>query len=267
MEREVKESPRPILGLVIPTYNEKDNISPLMNALWEWETIHIVFVDDGSTDGTRQQIQQWKDKDPKRVTLINRGHKLGLATAYLTGFHYLLDHSHVAWIAQMDADGSHRVGDLRRLWEQAQQEYDLIIGSRYVPGGSTVNWSPPRRLLSQGGSWYSRTLLGCPVQDITGGFKVWRRSLLQQLLLDIVQSQGFGFQIEMTYLAYLSGAHIKEIPITFYERVTGQSKMSWRITFEALRLVLTLRWHQRQLLTSIHGSRIQNPSPELKHNR
>ncbi len=255
MEAASKDSLHPLLGVVIPTYNEQDNIAPLMTALGQWGGMHIVFVDDGSTDGTRQQIREWQDTDPSRVTLINRGHKFGLATAYLTGFRYLLDHSPVAWIAQMDADGSHRPADLQRLWEQAQRGYDLVIGSRYVPGGRTVNWSPLRQLLSQSGSWYSRTILGCRVQDITGGFKVWHRSVLQRLPLEVVRSHGFGFQIEMTYLAYLSGARITETPITFYERATGQSKMSWRITVEALRLVWVLRWHQAQLLHDIHGPR------------
>ncbi len=252
--RGVKHHCSPILGVVIPTYNEFNNIDPLMTALSKWNDVHVLFVDDGSRDGTLNQIQEWQDRDPKRVTLINRSHKLGLATAYLTGFRYFLNQTDVAWIGQMDADGSHSVPDLQRLWDKAQQDGDLIIGSRYVQGGQIRSWSALRRWLSQGGSWYSRTILGCNVWDMTGGFKIWRREVLEHLPLRAVQSRGFGFQIEMTYLAYLSEARIKEVPITFCDRIEGRSKMSWAITLEALRMVWILRWHRSGLLNEIQES-------------
>lgn len=236
-----------VIGVVIPTYNEVENIDPLVNGLLSRESLHVIFIDDGSTDGTQECIKEWENREPSRVFLLARDHKLGLATAYLTGFHYLMTNPSIRWIAQMDADGSHNVDDLFKMVAVGSTGYDLVVGSRYVDGGQTVNWARMRRWVSRAGSLYSSFLLQCSVNDMTGGFKLWDRDLLRNLPLEAVRSTGYGFQIEMNYLAMLAGACVTEVPITFRERIHGKSKMSWKIALEALIMVWRLRMHRMKL--------------------
>jgi dolichol-phosphate mannosyltransferase len=231
--------------IVIPTYDEAENLRPLVTRIFALPvSVDILVVDDSSPDGTADLARDLGREFGGRVHLLLRAGKQGLGTAYLDGFRWGLERGYQA-LVQMDADFSHepeRVPALLAALDRA----DLVIGSRYARGGGTLNWGLFRRILSRGGSLYARILLGLPVNDVTGGFKAWRAETLRRLGLDFVQSNGYCFQVEMTHRAFRRGARIREVPIVFADRRVGQSKMSgtifleavWRVPLLALRLDL-----------------------------
>jgi dolichol-phosphate mannosyltransferase len=237
----------PEAWLVLPTYNEAENIGPLVrSALPRLEAAgvspHVLIVDDGSPDGTGQIADQLA-AEHEPVEVLHRDRKEGLGRAYLAGFDLALSRG-ADLVLEMDADFSHDPEDLPRLI-QATEEADVVLGSRYVPGGGVVRWGPVRRALSRGGSWYARTLLRVPVRDLTGGFKCFRRRVLETLDLSSIHADGYGFQIEVTYRALRAGFTVKEVPIVFRERRVGNSKMTARIALEAVWKVPALRLRLR----------------------
>lgn len=228
--------------IIIPTYNEKENLGPLLEAIYGIRPdIHVLVVDDNSPDGTGQLVADWAETPQYegRLFLLRRAGKLGLGTAYIAGFRWALARSYRR-ILEMDADFSHNPRYLPDLLAVAE-EADLVLGSRYVPGGGVKNWGFWRRFLSRGGSLYARVLLGLPYQDLTGGFKCFRREVLETLDLGAVRSNGYSFQIELTYRAHCKGFKIKEVPIIFEDREVGKSKMSKNIFLEAVLMVWKLR--------------------------
>jgi dolichol-phosphate mannosyltransferase len=225
--------------VVIPTYNERENLPHLVPILLSLEKpVDVLVVDDASPDGTGEFADALSEAD-RRVKVLHRQRKSGLGTAYTAGFRYALDHGYDL-VVEMDADFSHRPEDLPALIEQAARA-DVVIGSRNVPGGRTVGWSPLRRLLSKGGSLYARLLLRLPVRDCTSGFKCFRRSAIEALEMDSIHSNGYGFQVEVNYACARRGLRFAEVPITFPDRTRGASKMSTRIVLEAWLMVLALR--------------------------
>ncbi len=229
--------------VILPTYNERENLEPLTSAIFR-ETeplpldLSILVVDDSSPDGTGQLADLLAERD-ERISVLHRPRKAGLGRAYLAGFAWGLERG-FDLLLEMDADFSHAPRYLPALL-RASVEADLVLGSRYVPGGGVLNWGLGRRLLSRGGSLYARTLLGLPQHDLTGGFKVFRREALEALDLPSVRSEGYAFQIELTLRAYRRGLRIVEVPIVFEDRRVGQSKMSRGIVSEALWVVWKLR--------------------------
>lgn len=230
--------------VVVPTYNERDNLDRLVPALLGHGAHYsLIIVDDNSPDGTGRLAEALATRYPGRMQVIHRPRKLGIGPAYVAGFGVALA-GNAAVIVQMDADLSHDPADLPRL-VAAAGDHDLVLGSRYVPGGGTTGWPFPRRLLSKLGGRYARLVLGVPVADMTGGFKAWRRPLLAALNLDQVRADGYGFQIETTYRALQHGARLIELPIVFADRVAGASKLSRRIVVEAALVVWRLRLEAR----------------------
>ena len=228
--------------VIIPTYNEKENIREIINAVLKVvPDTDILIVDDNSPDGTGKIVKELMEKD-KRIHLIEREGKLGLGTAYVVGFKYAIEKGY-DWVVQMDADFSHNPEDIPRFFKYIG-EYDLIIGSRYVDGISVVNWPLSRLFLSYFANVYARLVTGVPVKDLTGGFKCIKSDVLKTIDLDSIKADGYGFQIEINFLAYINGFKIKEIPIIFIDRRAGYSKMSKRIVWEAFWLVLKLRWEK-----------------------
>ncbi|MGK7344812.1 MAG: polyprenol monophosphomannose synthase [Candidatus Nitrospinota bacterium M3_3B_026] len=226
--------------VIIPTYNEIENIERLIGAIHDrLPEASVLVVDDNSPDGTGGLVERLSEKD-ERVRLLRRPGKLGLGTAYIAGFKHALEHG-FEYIFEMDADFSHDPAYLPDFLEAAR-EADLVIGSRYVEGGGVENWPFFRKIISMGGSLYSRIILSLPYRDLTGGFKCFRRRILESLPLDEVRSEGYSFQIEMTYRASKKGFKIKEIPIVFKDREGGKSKMSWTIFFEAFYRVWQIRF-------------------------
>jgi dolichol-phosphate mannosyltransferase len=225
--------------VIIPTYNERENI-PLITAEIFQTTpdVEILVVDDNSPDGTGEVVRSLQGRFPHLHLLSRRG-KEGLGKAYLAGFQWGLEKGYGV-LVEMDADFSHRPEDLKRLLETIP-EYDFVVGSRWVPGGQTVNWGFGRKLISRGGSFYARQILRFPVRDFTGGFNAWKAGTLSNLGLDKVRSEGYSFQIELKYRALKLGFRGKEVPIIFEDRRVGQSKMSSRIVFEAFFRVWSLR--------------------------
>jgi dolichol-phosphate mannosyltransferase len=226
--------------LVLPTYNEAENIEPIVRAARTQlrDGDRILVVDDNSPDGTGQ-IADRLAGEIEGVEVLHRPGKEGLGRAYLAGFRRALDGG-AELVLEMDSDFSHDPADLPRLIAAAQ-DADLVLGSRYVPGGSVIDWGLVRRLVSRGGSWYARRVLGVGVRDLTGGFKCFRRSVLEALDLESVHADGYGFQIELTYRAIKAGFDVVEIPIVFRDRRVGQSKMNARIAIEAVWKVPALR--------------------------
>lgn len=225
--------------VIVPTYNERENIGPFIGAvLAAAPTVDILIVDDNSPDGTGRIADEIAARE-QRLEVLHRPGKAGLGTAYIAGFQHALAHGYER-IVEMDADFSHRPEDLPKLLRAADGA-DLVIGSRAVPGGSVIGWSPLRHIISRGGSWYARLLLGLPVQDCTSGFKCFRREALAALDLRSVRSNGYAFQVELNYLCHRAGCRIAEVPITFPDRRVGHSKMSRRIVLEAATLVWQLR--------------------------
>jgi dolichol-phosphate mannosyltransferase len=234
------------LTVVIPTYNEADNLAALTAELWALALpgLRILIVDDGSPDGTGELAEELASRQPDRMSVIHRQGKLGLGTAYITGFKQALSDGAEA-IAQMDADFSHSPDYLPDFVAQLD-EYDAVFGSRYVPGGSLdERWGIGRLLLSAFGNFYARTILGLKVMDATGGFRAWRRETLAGMPLDDIRSNGYVFQVEMAFVAQRLGYRIVERPIYFEDRRIGQSKMSFRIQIEAaLRVWQVLMMHR-----------------------
>lgn len=241
---------RPV-WVVLPTYNEAQNVRPMLGALLDrfdrhgWDG-HVLVVDDGSPDGTAQLVREAAAADP-RIAVLERNRKEGIGPAYRAGFRVALDRG-AGLIVEMDCDFSHHPDALQGL-VAAAADADLVLGSRYVPGGGVERWGAARRAISRGGCWYARRVLGVPVRDLTGGFKCFRREVLDAMPLDEVRSAGYAFQIELTYRALLAGHRVREIPITFTERTQGESKMSRRIVVEAAALVPRLRWRLRRGVT------------------
>ena len=230
----------PAAWLVLPTYNEAENLEPIVRAARAQlrEGDRILVVDDNSPDGTGE-IADRLAGEIDGVEVLHRPLKQGLGRAYLAGFRRALDGG-AELVLEMDSDFSHDPADLPRLIAAAQ-DADLVLGSRYVAGGSVIDWGLLRRLVSRGGSWYARKVLGVGVRDLTGGFKCFRRSVLESLDLESVRADGYGFQIELTYLAIKAGFNVVEIPIVFRDRRVGQSKMNARIALEAVWKVPALR--------------------------
>ncbi len=217
----------------IPTYNEKDNVRQIIEAvLSQGPDIEILIIDDNSPDGTAQIVQQLAATD-KRIHLLQRPGKMGLGTAYIDGFKFGLNLPQIGYLMEMDADFSHNP-EYIKLFREHIKAGDLIIGSRYSNGISIVNWPMSRLLLSYLASIYVRWITGLPVMDPTGGFKCFRRELLESLRLDKIKSNGYCFQIEMNFYAWRAGFKIKEIPIIFVDRRAGTSKMSGKIVREAI---------------------------------
>jgi dolichol-phosphate mannosyltransferase len=229
--------------LIIPTYNEIENLRPLLDQVGVYapET-DILIVDDHSPDGTGALADQLCQENA-RVHVLHRPGKLGLGTAYLAGFQYALQHGYEAAF-EMDADFSHDPRYLPAFY-QAIAQVDVVIGSRYIAGGATPNWSLLRRLISGGGNIFARVLLGLPVHDCTAGYRLYRRRVLEGLDLQTVQSQGYAFQIEMAYRAVHQGFTIVETPIVFLDRRVGKSKMSRKIVLEGFTYVLKTRFSRQ----------------------
>jgi dolichol-phosphate mannosyltransferase len=230
--------------VVLPTYNEAENLEPIAGAiLAALPAATILVVDDGSPDGTGALADHLADADG-RVRVLHRAAKVGLGRAYLAGFRVALDGG-AARVVQMDADWSHDPAALPGILAPLLDgSADLVIGSRYTDGGAVVDWGFVRRFVSRGGSLFARLVLGLPAHDLTGGFKAWRAATLGALEFTGVHAGGYVFQVEMTYRAQRGGARIREVPITFRDRRVGQSKMSRRIVGEALVVVLQLRWDE-----------------------
>ena len=226
--------------VVIPTFNERDNLAKLRAEVGRvLPQADVLIVDDGSPDGTGELADGMAAKD-RHVRVLHRPEKLGLGTAYREGFRVALQEGY-DFVFEMDADFSHAPDDLPRLLDAVRAGADLAIGSRYVRGGTTQNWGLTRKLISRGGSLYARTILGIDVRDLTSGFKCFRRSALESLDLDSLRSEGYSFQIEVTYRLLRGGHKVVEVPILFVDRKMGRSKMSKRIMFEALGVVWKLR--------------------------
>ena len=230
--------------VIIPTYNEKENIEKIIKAIFALEKyFHVLVIDDGSPDGTAQIVHRLMDGEcAGRLFIIERSGKQGLGTAYITGFKWALDRQY-EYIFEMDADFSHAPSDLPRLYAACHDEgYDLSIGSRYVSGVNVVNWPMGRVLMSYFASMYVRWVTGFKIHDTTAGFKCYKRRVLQTIELDKVRFKGYGFQIEMKFTAWRIGFRIKEVPVVFVNRREGVSKMSGGIFSEAFFGVMRLRW-------------------------
>jgi dolichol-phosphate mannosyltransferase len=235
--------------LILPTYDEAENIEAIVRAADEVlrgaspEGHRILVVDDSSPDGTGE-IADRLGKELESVAVLHRPMRQGLGPAYLAGFAQALG-AGATHVMEMDSDFSHDPADLARLLDAVRNGADLALGSRYVAGGGVTDWGLGRRLVSRGGSWYARQVLGLGVQDLTGGFKCFRREVLEGIDLPTVRSQGYAFQVELTYRAVGAGFNVVEVPITFRDRRLGRSKMSWRIAAEAMLLVPQLRKRSR----------------------
>jgi dolichol-phosphate mannosyltransferase len=226
--------------VIVPTYNEADNVGPLVDRIFAAvPEINVLFVDDNSKDGTRERISTLMEANPGKIHILKRAGKLGLGTAYIDGFKWALSNGFDALI-EMDADHSHDPKELAVFIEKLGT-YDAVIGSRYCEGGGTENWSFIRKCISVFGSFYSRSILGLTIRDLTGGFNAWRRETILAINPDLVRSEGYSFQIELKYRAHLAGKSIIESPILFSERRAGQSKMSLNIVLEAMVRVWSLR--------------------------
>ncbi|WP_199442065.1 polyprenol monophosphomannose synthase [Umezawaea beigongshangensis] len=236
----------PVL-VVIPTYNERDNIGTIVKRLHvALPDVHALVVDDGSPDGTGDVADEMAAAD-ERVHVMHRTEKAGLGAAYVAGFGWALERGYGV-VVEMDADGSHAPEDLPRMLD-ALNDAELVLGSRYVPGGSVVNWPVHRQLISRVGNLYSRLALGAREKDITGGFRAFRADVLRELNLHTVASQGYCFQIDLAWRVIELGHRVVEVPITFTEREIGQSKMSGNIVREALWRVT--KWGARRRLTQL----------------
>ena len=232
--------------LILPTYNEAENVEAILTAAGGVLAaaspggFRILVVDDGSPDGTGRLADAMAERH-EWVQVLHRSEKGGIGPAYLAGFDYALK-AGAGYVMEMDSDFSHDPADLARLLEAAKGGADLALGSRYVPGGGVADWGPVRRFISEGGSTYARIVLGLDVKDLTGGFKCFRREVLEAIRFDRVRSRGYAFQVELTYRAVQAGFKVEEVPITFRDRDLGTSKMSWKIVAEAMWLVPLLRF-------------------------
>ena len=228
--------------VLIPTYNEKENIASIIDAVLSFDAgYHVLVIDDGSPDGTADIVRGIMHSNPDRVFIECRKGKLGLGTAYIHGFKWALSNGY-DYIIEMDADFSHNPNDLDRLCAACDAGADVAVGSRYVKGGSTENWPLDRKIYSQGGSAYTRIITGMPVKDPTAGFVCYTNKVLASINLDNIKFIGYAFQIEMKFSAWKLGFKIKEVPIKFIDRKIGVSKMSKGIIKEAILGVLKMQW-------------------------
>jgi dolichol-phosphate mannosyltransferase len=224
--------------ICLPTYNERENLEPMLRALAPHD-VNVLVIDDNSPDGTGELADRLAG-ELDFVSVLHRDRKEGLGPAYLAGFRRALADG-AQLVLEMDCDFSHDPADVPRLIDACRQGADLALGSRYVPGGATANWGLGRRIVSWGGSFYARLLLGVRIHDLTGGFKCYRREVLETIELDAIRSKGYAFQIEGTYRTLRRGFRVVEVPIRFVDRTTGQSKMSRAIFLEAVQKVPALR--------------------------
>lgn len=226
--------------ILVPTYNEAENIGLLINSIFqESPSVHILFIDDNSSDGTQERIREQQARHPN-IFVLSRPKKLGLGTAYIAGFEWGLARGYDNLI-EMDADLSHDPKYLPSMLSELQS-FDFAIGSRYCAGGSTRNWGILRKIISRGGSLYARMVLGVHFRDLTGGFNGWRRTVLEKIGPSAIQSEGYSFQIELKYRALKAGFKGTEFPIEFVDRRAGHSKMSTKIMVEALFRLWRIRW-------------------------
>jgi len=258
---EADREPTPRVGLaagrgvwvVVPTYNERENLARVTEAILDaLPECNVLVVDDHSPDGTGALADTMAAANP-RIEVLHRSRKEGLGIAYRDGFRRVLDKPGTIAVVQMDADLSHDPADLPRLVAPLMRDADLVLGTRWMPGGGTRGWPLHRRIVSRGGTVFARVILLLPYRDLTGGYKAWRHELLEAIRLREADAQGYGFQIETTWWAHRRGASIREIPIIFREREAGRSKMRGAIVIEAVGLVLRLRWHA--IVRAIGGSR------------
>ena len=229
--------------LVLPTYNEAENIDAIADAslaaLAQTGDHHVLVVDDNSPDGTGRIADALAVRHDT-VSVLHRPGKQGLGRAYIAGFEHALAHG-ADRVMEMDSDFSHDPNDIPRLVHEAQHGADLVLGSRYIPGGGVVNWGAGRRFVSRGGCLYAQLILRVPVRDLTGGYKCFNRRVLEAIGIEQMHADGYGFQIELTYRALKAGFHVREVPIVFHERRAGASKMSARIAVEAVWKVPALK--------------------------
>ena len=232
--------------VVLPTFNEAENVASIAGAVTSVldtvapDAFRVLIVDDSSPDGTGEIADRLAAEDP-RVAVLHRTERQGLGPAYIAGFRYALARG-AGYVMEMDADGSHDPRDLPRLLAAVRDDgADVALGSRYVAGGNSADWTLLRRATSHGGCWYARAVLGLDVRDLTGGFKCFSARVLRAIDLATVRSRGYAFQVELTYRAIRDGFVIREVPITFRDRTVGESKMNWRIALEAAWLVPRLR--------------------------
>lgn len=243
--------------VIIPTYNEKENISKIiLKVLSLAGNYHVLIVDDGSPDGTADIVKDLQKKHPEQIHILQRSGKLGLGTAYIAGFKWALSKDY-QYIFEMDADFSHNPDDLLRLHQACVAGADVAIGSRYVSGGKVVNWPWDRIFISKGGAMYTRLITWMPVSDPTAGFVCYRREVLQRIPLDKVEFIGYAFQIEMKYRAWKLGFKLKEVPITFIDRTEGQSKMTKGIVQEAMYGVWKMRKFTNVLVAALVTTTLQ----------
>jgi len=230
--------------VVIPTYNEKENISSILHAIFNLnENFHVLVIDDSSPDGTGQIVKELQNKFQGQLFIEERKGKLGLGTAYIHGFKWAISNNY-QFMFEMDADFSHSPADLSRLYNACKNEgADLAVGSRYVKGGGVVNWPTDRIALSKGASLYTRMITFMPVKDPTAGFMCYKKEVLDAINLDNIVFVGYAFQIEMKFAAWKLGFKFKEVPIIFRDRTLGASKMNKGIVKEGILGVLKLRWH------------------------
>ncbi|HEY1871692.1 MAG TPA: polyprenol monophosphomannose synthase [Chitinophagaceae bacterium] len=230
--------------VIIPTYNEKENISVILNSIFNLQQdFHVVVIDDGSPDGTAQIVKDLQLKFPRQLFLEERQGKQGLGTAYIHGFKWAISKGY-HFIFEMDADFSHNPNDLPRLYHACKNEgADLAIGSRYVKGGGVINWPADRVALSKGASLYTRLITWMPIKDPTAGFMCYKKEVLETINLDEIVFVGYAFQIEMKFAAWKLHFKLKEVPILFQDRTQGSSKMNKGIVKEGILGVLKLRWH------------------------
>lgn len=232
--------------VIIPTYNEKENIEKIIRKVFSLAgNYHILIVDDGSPDGTAAIVKKLQEEFPVQLHIVERKGKSGLGTAYIFGFKWALEHGY-KYIFEMDADFSHNPEDLERLYAACANGADVSIGSRYVSGGKVRNWPWDRILISKGGAFYTKLITWMPVNDPTAGFVCYKREVLEAIPLDKVQFIGYAFQIEMKYRAWKLGFKIKEVPITFIDRVEGASKMTKGIVKEAMYGVWKMKKFDKQ---------------------
>jgi len=237
--------------IVVPTYNEAENVRPMTEALLALDLADptILIVDDESPDGTGRIADQLAEEHPNRVHVLHRTEQRGLGRAYIDGFRWALEHGAEA-VVQMDCDFSHAPKDVPRLLAPLS-EYDVVVGSRYVEGGEVdEDWELGREFLSWWANLYARIILGCSIRDITAGFKAWRRETLEGMHLSAIRSQGYIFQVEMAYVASRLGYRIQEVPITFEDRQIGESKMTMPVKIEAALGVWKIWWRHRHLRPS-----------------
>ncbi|HVY76764.1 MAG TPA: polyprenol monophosphomannose synthase [Puia sp.] len=245
--------------VIIPTYNEKENVAAIIEAVFNLgQGFHVLIIDDSSPDGTAAIVRDLQQKYPDRLFLEERKGKQGLGTAYIHGFRWAVDRDY-EYIFEMDADFSHNPKDLERLYEACKYEHaDVAVGSRYVKGGGNVNWPADRILLSKGASIYTRLITWMPIQDPTAGFVCYTKEVLQTINLDEIRFTGYAFQIEMKFAAWKLGFKVKEVPIIFEDRKLGVSKMNKGIVKEGILGVLNLRW---QSLFKSYRKRVKNTFP------